>query len=79
MRKTLASALVSALATGLTLASAIVLIGASFSVAMMTNPAGRALAIAAELLAGALWLLGTTYVTTRLAVVIFYEKSSPHS
>ena len=70
----MASALVAALAVALTLASVIVLVGASFSIAMMTNPAERTLATAAELLAGVFWLLGTTYVATRLAVLIFDEK-----
>jgi cytochrome c biogenesis protein CcdA len=74
MKKLAGSVLVAVLAAVLTLASVIVLIGSSFSIAMMTNPAKRALATAAELLAGVFWLLGTTYVATRLAVLIFDEK-----
>jgi len=74
MLKIFASVLVAALAAALTLASVVVLVGASFSIAMMTNSAERALATAAELLAGTLWLLGTTYVSTRLAVLIFTDK-----
>jgi hypothetical protein len=79
MKKLLASILVAILAAALTLASVIVLVGASFSIAMMTNPVERAVATVVELLAGVFWLLGTTYVATRLAVLIFEEKTQPHS
>ena len=75
MRKLLASVLVAALAGSLTLASTIVVVGVSFGIPMMSNRAERAAATVAELLVGVLWLLGTTYVTTRLAVLIFAEKS----
>jgi len=77
MKKLLASILVAALAAALTLASVIVLVGASFSIAMMTNSAERAVATTAELLVGVFWLLGTTYIATRLAVFIFDEKPQP--
>jgi len=76
MKKGIASILVAALAAFLTLASVAILVGASFSITMMTNPIERAVATAAELLLGIFWLLGTTYIATRLAVAIFREKSS---
>lgn len=77
MKKIVASVLVAVLAAALTLASVVMLIGTSFSIAIMVNPAKRDLATGVELLVGAFWLLGTTYVSTRLAVLIFVEKPQP--
>ena len=74
MRTLLATALAGALALVLTLGSVIVLIGATLSTARLTNPLLRIVATVAELIAGIFWLLGTIYVATHLAVVIFGER-----
>lgn len=69
--------IVAAIAVALTLGSVIVLVGATISISQMTNPAMRALATVAELLVGMLWLLGTIYIATHLAVLIFGKASAP--
>jgi hypothetical protein len=76
LKKWAALAIVAVVAVALTLGSIIVLVGATISISRMTNPAMRALATAAELLTGMLWLVGTVYIVTHLAVLIF--GSSPH-
>jgi hypothetical protein len=58
------------------LGSAFVLVGASISISRMTNPAMQALATVAELLTGMLWLVGTIYIVTHLAVLIFGKDIS---
>jgi len=69
--------IVAAIAVALTLGSVIVLVGATISISQMTNPAIRALATVAELLVGMLWLLGTIYIATHLAVLIFGQATPP--
>ena len=78
LKKWAALVIVAALAVTLTLGSVIVLVGASITISRMTNPAMRALATVAELLTGMLWLVGTIYIVTHLAVLIFSkDRSSP--
>lgn len=77
LKKWAALAIVAALAVTLTLGSVVVLVGATISISQMTNPAMRALATLAELLTGMLWLVGTVYIVTHLAVLIFGKDSSP--
>lgn len=77
LKKWAALAIVAALAVTLTLGSVIVLVGATISISQMSNPAMRALATLAELLTGMLWLVGTVYIVTHLAVLIFGKDSSP--
>jgi hypothetical protein len=76
MKKWAALTIVAALAVALTLGSVIILVGATISISRMSNPAMRALATLAELLAGMLWLVGTVYIVTHLAVLIFGKASS---
>jgi hypothetical protein len=64
LKKWAALVIVAALAVTLTLGSVIVLVGASISISRMSNPAMRALATAAELLTGMLWLVGTIYIVS---------------
>ena len=78
LKKWAALAIVAALAVTLTLGSVVVLVGATISISQMTNPAMRALATLAELLTGMLWLVGTVYIVTHLAVLIFGKNKSPH-
>jgi len=78
LKKWAALVIVAALAVTLTLGSVIVLVGASITISRMTNPAMQALATVAELLTGMLWLVGTVYIVTHLAVLIFGgDRSSP--
>jgi hypothetical protein len=77
LKRWAALAIVAALAVTLTLGSVIVLVGATISISRMSNPAMRALATLAELLTGMLWLVGTVYIVTHLAVLIFGKDSSP--
>lgn len=77
LKKWAALAIVAALAVTLTLGSVVVLVGATISISQMTNPAMRALATLAELLTGMLWLVGTVYIVTHLAVLIFGKNKSP--
>lgn len=68
---------VAALAITLTLGSVIILVRVTISVSRMANPAMRAIATVADLLTGMLWLVGTIYIATHLAVLIFGEDKSP--
>jgi hypothetical protein len=76
LKRWAALVIVAALAVTLTLGSVIVLVGASISISRMTHPAMRALATVAELLTGMLWLVGTIYIVTHLAVLIFGKGRS---
>ena len=67
--------LTAALAIGLTLAAMFVLVRATLSIAQMTSPVVRALAVAAELVLGVILLVGTVYITTHLAVRIFGDDT----
>jgi hypothetical protein len=77
LKKWAALVIVGALAVALTLGSVVVLVAATISISQMMNPALRAFDTAAELLTGMLWLLGTVYITTHLAVLIFGDDSPP--
>jgi hypothetical protein len=77
LKKWAALAIVAVLAVTLTLGSVTVLVGATISISRITNPAMRALATMAELLSGMLWLVGTVYIVTHLAVLIFGKEKSP--
>ena len=76
LKKWAALVIVAALAVALTLGSVILLVGATIGISRMSNPAMRALATLAELFAGMLWLVGTVYIVTHLAVLIFGKDSS---
>ena len=77
LKKWAALVIVGALAVALTLGSVVVLVAATISISQMMNPAMRAFDTVAELLTGMLWLLGTVYITTHLAVLIFGRDSPP--
>jgi hypothetical protein len=79
LKKWAALAVVAALAGALTLGSVIVLVSATIRISRVRNPATRALATLAELLIGTFWLVGTIYIATHLAVLIFGKDSSPRS
>ncbi len=73
--KLILGVLTATLAVGLTLAAMFVLVRATLSIAQMTSPVVRALALAAELVLGVILLVGTVYVTTHLAVRIFGDDT----
>lgn len=77
LKRWAALAVVAVLAVALTTGSAVVLVGATITISRMANPVLRALATIAELLIGILWLIGTVYITTHLAVLIFSEDNLP--
>jgi hypothetical protein len=76
LKRWAALVIVAALAVTLTLSSVILLVGATISISRMTNPVIRALATLAELLLGTLWLVGTIYIATHLAVLILGKDTS---
>ncbi len=73
--KLILGVLTTALAVGLTLAAMFVLVSATLSIAQMSSPVVRGLALAAELVLGVILLVGTVYVTTHLAVRIFGDDT----
>jgi hypothetical protein len=75
MKRLLAAALTALLVVAMTLAAVFVLVGASIAVAQMNSPLMRGVAVAAELTLGVLLLVGTVYLATRVAVLIFGDKS----
>ena len=77
MKKFFASLLVFALAVGLVLPSVILLVEVGIRISRMTNPILQALANLGEVILGIGWLLGTVYLSTRLAVMIFRRTPPP--
>lgn len=75
MKRLFAAVLTPLLVVAMTLAAVVVLVGASIRVAQMDSPLLRAVAITAELALGVLLLVGTVYLATRAAVLIFGDKS----
>jgi hypothetical protein len=75
LRKTIASILVAALTVVLTGTGVLGLGRVAARVSLIENPMLRILCTFAELIAGLLWLLGTIFVTTRLAVLIFADRN----
>ena len=71
MKKIVAAVLAMLLTVALMLAAMLAVVGATLTVARISNPALRAAAVAAELVLGVVLLVGTVYVATRLAVRIF--------
>ena len=71
MKKALGAALTALLTVVMTLVAMLVLVQATLRVAQMTSPAMRALAVVAELILGAVLLVGTIYLATQMAVRIF--------
>ena len=79
LKRWAALVIVAAIAVALTLGSVIVLVGATISISQMANPAMRVLATSAEVLVGIVWLVGTVYIATHLAVLIFGQPAAPRS
>jgi hypothetical protein len=67
------------LIVAMTLSSMVILVRATHYVTAIHEPVPRAGAIAAEILLGVILLLGTVWLATHLAVLIFAPKPNPSS
>jgi hypothetical protein len=65
------------LIVAMTLSSILILVRATHYVTSIESPLPRAGAIVAELLLGVVLLLGTVWLATHLAVLIFAPKTNP--
>jgi hypothetical protein len=79
VKKFLASLLVGAMAVALTLSFVILLIEADIRISRIANPILQAVAVVAELFMGIVGLLGTVFLSTRLAVRIFRKTLPPRA
>ncbi|MGB2635444.1 MAG: hypothetical protein WAM58_16055 [Candidatus Acidiferrum sp.] len=75
MKHVFLSILTAILIVAMTLSSMVILVRATHYVTAIESPLPRAGAIAAELLLGVVLLLGTVWLATHLAVLIFAAKS----
>jgi len=76
MKHVLLSILTTFLVVAMTLSAMVILVRATLYVTAIASPLTRAGAIAAEILLGVTLLLGTVWLATHLAVLIFAPKSS---
>ena len=74
MKHVLLSILTTLLIVAMTLSAMVILVRATTYVTAIQSPLPRAGAIAAEILLGAVLLLGTVWLATHLAVLIFGPK-----
>jgi hypothetical protein len=82
LKSVFASAIAGILVAAVTVFAVIALVAASVRISQIADPAWRTAAISIELVAGVFWLLGTVYVATHLAVLIFakpQEAGDPNS
>jgi hypothetical protein len=76
MRHFFLSILLAVLIVAMTLSAMVILVQATQYVTAITSPLARAGAMAAEILLGVVLLLGTVWLATHLAVIIFAPKST---
>ncbi|HTZ32256.1 MAG TPA: hypothetical protein VMH31_07355 [Methylomirabilota bacterium] len=76
MKHVFLSILTTLLVVAMTLSAMVILVRATLYVTAIASPLSRAGAIAAEILLGVTLLLGTVWLATHLAVLIFAPKSS---
>ena len=74
MKHVLLSFLTTSLVVAMTLCAMVILVRATLYVTSIESPLQRAGAIGAELLLGVVLLLGTVWLATHLAVLIFAPK-----
>lgn len=74
MKHVLLSILTTLLIVAMTLSAMVILVRATLYVTAIESPLPRAGAIAAEILLGVVLLLGTVWLATHLAVLIFAPK-----
>jgi hypothetical protein len=77
MRHVLLSILTALLIVAMTLSSMVILVRATHYVTSIESPLARGGAIVAEMLLGVILLLGTVWLATHLAVLIFAPKPNP--
>ncbi len=75
MKHVLLSILTALLIVAMTLSSMVILVRATHYVTSIESPLARAGAIGVEMLLGVVLLLGTVWLATHLAVLIFAPKS----
>lgn len=75
MKQVLLSILTVLLIVATTLSAMVILVRATLYVTAIQSPLPRAGAIAAEILLGVVLLLGTVWLATHMAVLIFASKS----
>ena len=82
LKSVFTSAIAGILVAGATVFAVVALVAVSVRISEIADPAWRTAAISIELVAGVFWLLGTVYVATHLAVLIFAkprEAGDPNS
>ena len=77
MKHVFLSILTALLIVAMTLSSMVILVRATHYVTGIASPLARAGAIVAEMLLGVILLLGTVWLATHLAVLIFAPKTNP--
>jgi hypothetical protein len=77
MKQFLASILTTIMIVAMTLSAMAILVRATLYVTAIRSPVERAGAIAAEVVLGVVLLLGTVWLATHLAVLIFAPKDEP--
>jgi hypothetical protein len=77
MKHVFLSILTVLLIVAMTLSAMVILVRATLTVTSVESPLPRAGAMAAELLLGVVLLLGTVWLATHLAVLIFAPKNNP--
>jgi hypothetical protein len=77
MKHVFLSILTALLIVAMTLSAMVILVRATLTVTSVESPLPRAGAMAAELLLGVVLLLGTVWLATHLAVLIFAPKNNP--
>jgi hypothetical protein len=77
MKHVLLAILTALLIVAMTLSSMVILVRATHYVTSVESPLPRAGAIGAEILLGVILLLGTVWLATHLAVLIFAPKHHP--
>ena len=76
MKQVLASILTTLMIVAMTLSAMVILERATLYVTSIASPLPRAGAIAAEILLGVILLLGTVWLATHLAVLIFAPRQN---
>ena len=77
MKRMVVAVLAMLLGVGMTLAAVLILLRATLYIEQMNSPPLRAVAIVATLCLGMVLLLGSVYLSMRLAVRIFGRRESP--
>lgn len=77
MKQVILSILTTLMIVATTLSAMVILVRATLYVTSIESPLPRAGAIAAELLLGVILLLGTVWLATHAAVLIFAPKNEP--